>query len=248
MSDYLNTPELLGRWIFLADGNQPHASIRIGDGEAAVAAHEEILTMAFVQKTYPWIYDISYCGVVLPNAEIRGQLVEALRKSDYLGILSQTENWMFRPLTDMVVEYYALNPECYFYAFDNFIISKLKDFYDAFQNKSVLLVGAKAKCLKAVLERRYGWTGIVGTVNCPDWTHLEEAKREMDQYQYRVALVSAGIPGKILTAYAKETGHFGIDFGCGADMCLESDAAGSFTWEMDIGINGPCRNFDITQC
>lgn len=235
MSDYLTTPQLLGKWVEIADGDQPHASIRLGDGEAAVAAHEEILTMNFCNKVYPWAHDLSYCGVTLPNAEARTQLVDSLRQADFLGILSQYENWMFRPLANMVVRYYDLNPVSYFYAFDNYVISTLKDFYDFFRAKSILLVGAKAKCLKEVLERRYGWTGIVGTVNCPDWSSLETAKDEMDQYQYRIALVSAGIPGKILTAHAKSKGNVGIDFGCGTDMCLESDAAGLNTWEMKTG-------------
>lgn len=237
MSDYLSTPQLLGKWKQIADSNQPHASIRIGDGESTVAAHEEILTMDFINKEYPWVQskDLSYCGVTLPNADARRQLVNALRQADFLGILSQTENWMFKPLSDMVVQYYGLNPQSYFYAFDNYVISTLKDFYDFFRTTSVLLVGSKAKCLKEVLEKRYGWTGIVGSVNCPDWTYLESAKKEMDQYQYRMALISAGIPGKILTAYAKFKGNVGIDFGCGTDMCLESDAMGLYTWEMKTG-------------
>lgn len=54
-------------------------------------------------------------------------------------------------------------------------------------------------------------------------------------FDYRIALVSAGIPGKILTSHAKSKGHIGIDFGCGTDMCLESDAAGLNTWEMKTG-------------
>ena len=242
MSDYLDVPQLLGKWEEIVDGGPPHASIRIGDGESTVAAHEEMLTMDFINKVYPWVRnrDISYCGVTLPNADARKQLVDSLRQADFLGILSQTENWMFKPLADMVVQYYELNPQSYFYAFDNYIISTLKDFYDYFGTKSVLLVGSKAKCLKDVLERRYHWSGIVGYVDCPDWSRLEEAKREMDQYQYRLALVSAGIPGKILTAYAKSKGNVGVDFGCGADMCLEADAAGLYTWEMKTG---PKRTF-----
>lgn len=237
MSDYLSTPQLLGRWEEIVDGNQPHASIRIGDGESAVAAHEEILTMNFINQLYPWVRnrDLSYCGVNLPNADARKQLVDSLRQADFLGILSQTENWMFKPLADMVVQYYGLNPISYFYAFDNYVISTLKDFYDYFRNASVLLVGSKAKCLKEVLKRRYGWSGIVGSVDCRDWSCLQTAKKEMDQYHYRLALVSAGIPGKILTAYAKSRGNVGIDFGCGTDMCLEADAAGLYTWEMKTG-------------
>lgn len=162
-------------------------------------------------------------------------LLSPLRQADFLGVLSQTENWMFKPLADMVLQYYNFKPAYYFYAFDNYLVSIMKEFYDAFQNEKVLLVGSKAKCLKRVLERRYGWRGIVGFVDCPDWSRLGLAEREMSRYQYRLALVSAGVPGKVLTAFAKSQGNVGIDFGCGADMCLESDAADLYAWEMKTG-------------
>lgn len=242
MATYLNETELFEKWKAIIDGTSPHASIRIGDGEAAVAAQKKILSMDFIQTVYPWVRanDINYCGVLLPNEDVRRKLVKALQQADFLGILSQTENWMFRPLADMVVKCYHLQPKSWFYAFDNYILSTKKEFYEYFQNKSVLLVGNKAKCLKKVLENRYGWNGIVGTVDCSDWRFLEIAEAEMNQYFYRVALVSAGVPGKILTAHAKAAGNVGIDFGCGADLCLEADAAGLYAWEMKTG---PKRNF-----
>lgn len=76
---YLETPQLLNKWKEIVKGSKPHASIRLGDGEAVVAAHETILTMDFIRKMYPWVQsnDLSYCGVILPNADARRQLVES---------------------------------------------------------------------------------------------------------------------------------------------------------------------------
>lgn len=243
MSNHLTTQEVFEKWKEIVDGKEPHASIRIGDGEATVAAHEEILTMNFVNKLYPWVKkkDISYCGVILPSKEIREQLVWSFRQADFLGILSQTDRWVFKPIADMVVQYYDLNPQSFFYAFDNYFISTRREFYESFQNSKVLLVGGKSKYLKEVLERRYHWNNIVGSVDCQNWDHVDMAKKEMDQYDYRLALISAGVPGKILTAYAKSKGNVGIDFGSGADTCLESDAIGLFAWEMK---HVPKRNYE----
>ncbi|ARP50571.1 MULTISPECIES: GT-D fold domain-containing glycosyltransferase [Caproicibacterium] len=237
MSVYLNEMELLKKWEEIITDGGAHASVRLGDGEATVAAHGAILTMDFVQKAYPWVAqrDRSYCGVLLPNEDARLRLVEALRQTDFLGILSQTNSWMFRPLAEMVLQFYDIRPPYTFYAFDNYILSTKKEFYDFFKEQSVLLVGQKARCLRRVLENRYGWSGIVGTVDCPDWDSVDTAASKMSRYAYRTALVSAGVPGKVLTVYAKKCGHVGIDFGCGTDLCLEADEAGLYAWEMAAG-------------
>ncbi|WP_027398647.1 GT-D fold domain-containing protein [Anaerovorax odorimutans] len=242
MSNYIQTEELLEKWIEIIESKVSHASIRIGDGEAAVAAHEKILTMDFVNKVYPWVRkkNICYCGVILPNKDIREQLIWSLRQADFLGVLSQTSRWVFKPIADMIIEYYKLNPKSYFYAFDNYKISTMKKFYKVFKDMSVLLVGVKSKYFKEVLERRYGWSNIAGCVDCPNWDYLNDAIKEMDKYNYRVALVSAGVPGKILCAHAKIKGNVGIDFGSGVDTCLESDLNGLYAWELKYV---PKRNY-----
>lgn len=242
MTNYLTTRELFDKWKTITISDKPHASIRIGDGEVPVATHEEMFTMKFLNKTYAWVQtnDISYCGITLPNHEAREQLIHSFRQANCIGILSQTDRWVFKPAADMVIQYYDLQPEYFFYAFDNYFISTYPEFYDFFKDKKILIVGAKSKYLKQVLENRYGWVNIVGTVDCPNWSYVNAAKKQMDLYDYRVALVSGGIPGKILTAHAKSKGNVGIDFGSGADTCIEADADGLYAWEMETC---PKRNY-----
>ncbi len=129
------------------------------------------------------------------------------------------------------MQYYGLRPSRYFYAFENAYISKLENFYRWFKDVPILLVGGKADGYRAVLERRYGWTGIVGTVPHWRWESLGRSRAAMQQFDYRVAIVGAGVAGKILTADAKSAGHVGIDLGSGIDTCIQSDADGVDAWD-----------------
>ncbi len=225
----LSTHQLLASWRDIVAENRPHASIRIGDVQAVVAAHEEILTMRFIERMYAWA-DGPYYGLTLPDARARDLLVRALREADYLGVLTQ-HNWYFRPLSDMVIDHYGIKPERFFYAFENYYISKLPEFYDMFQDVKVLIVSGKGKTYRAVLERRYGWKGVVGVVPQWEWDKLDKARAEMDRHDYQVALVGAGLAGKILAAHAKETGHIGLDIGNAVDTCIQSDGDGQMAWD-----------------
>ncbi|PKM81679.1 MAG: hypothetical protein CVU89_07955 [Firmicutes bacterium HGW-Firmicutes-14] len=232
MTENIKTGDVLEAWKEVVESGQPHSSVRLGDAQIIVAAHEEILSMKFVNKLCRWAND-HLPDSKLPDKKLQEQLVWALHQADFLGVFCQTEHWNLKPLSDMVIQYYDIKPSRFFYAFDNFYISKDPRFYEYFKDTKVLLIGAKAGKLKEVLERRYGWTGIAGTVDCPNWKSFEKAMSEMDKYKYRLALVSAGVPGTILASYAKHTGHVGISFGSGADTCIQADADGVNTWEWD---------------
>lgn len=230
----LSTTELLTEWIRLVEGEEPHASVRFGDASNIILAHETILTMDFVRSKYGWIKDPKYCGVTLPNAEARDKLLACLKDADYVGYLIQTD-WVFRPLFDMVIHYYRIKLDKTFYAFENNYIARLKEFYEAFKDTKVLLCGSRAKDYKEVLERRYGWTCIVGTVDCPNWEYHETAIEEMtkiyEETPFRMAIVCAGAPGKMLTIHAKKLGAVGIDFGSGAEIAVQSDELDLYAWD-----------------
>ncbi len=221
--------QLLETWRDLVATRQPHSSIRVGDTEAAVAAHDEILTMQFIRATYPWANGPFY-GLTLPDRGARELLVQAMKQADFIGLHRRPE-WYFRPLAECIMQYYDIRPSQLFYAFENAYISKLAEFYRWFRDVPVLLIGGKAERYRAVLERRYGWTGVVGTVTHWRWTDLEQSRAAMRSFDYRVAIIGAGVAAKVLAADAKAAGNVGIDFGSGIDTCIQSDAEGVDAWD-----------------
>lgn len=230
---HIERMELLEKWREFTKHKIPHASIRIGDGEGLVLAHETILTMDFIRKIIFWINNPVYCGVTLPNPQARNALVDAIKKADFVGLLHETSMWNFKPVFDMARDYYQFNLQNTFYAFDNYWLAKTKEFYDTFKYTKVLLIGNKAKEWRSVLERRYHWKGIVGTVACPNWYHLEQAKTQILTYNFDLALLSAGIPAKILSVYIKGLGKVAVDFGSGSLVAIQADADGLNAWEWD---------------
>jgi hypothetical protein len=178
MTENIKTGDVLEAWKEVVESGQPHSSVRLGDAQIIVAAHEEILSMKFVNKLCRWAND-HLPDSKLPDKKLQEQLVWALHQADFLGVFCQTEHWNLKPLSDMVIQYYDIKPSRFFYAFDNFYISKDPRFYEYFKDTKVLLIGAKAGKLKEVLERRYGWTGIAGTVDCPNWKSFEKAMQNI---------------------------------------------------------------------
>lgn len=231
----LSSVELIHRWHDMAVRGEAHASIRFGDASVAIMAHDAILTMDFMRKHYSWLDDPAYCGVTLPNEEARLRLVRCMQTADYVGHLTQTEHWYFKPLFDMCLRYYGVTPKETFYAFEHVYIARYPLFYTKFRELPIVLCGAKSARYREVLERRYGFTGIVGTVDCPDWSGLPRAEREMETLYatspWKLALVCAGAPGKALVVKAKALGTVGVDFGSGGEAAIQADQAGLNAWD-----------------
>ena len=212
----LSGKEILAEWRKAIDSKTPHASIRIGDGENVIMAQDRIYPVVYLKEKLHWTDDPKYCGVTLPNLQARDMLVDAVRKTDFIGI-QQADGEFIYPLWEKLVVHYGFNirDEKNFGAFDNFHLSRDKVFYDTLRDDRILLIGRRAQACKYILEERYGFRKIVGAFNCQDWQELEMARSSMDMLDYDVALIAAGVPAKILCIHAKETGRVGVDFGSG---------------------------------
>ncbi|MDP9699761.1 hypothetical protein J2T16_002662 [Paenibacillus intestini] len=231
----LGSVDLIRSWHQKAVDGEAHATVRFGDASNTILAHDAVLTMDFIKSHYGWLSDPTYCGITLPHAEARETLVHCLRKADYVGHLTQTEHWYFQPLFAMCLAYYKVEPAETFYAFENNYIARYPLFYELFKTVPILICGAKADLYREVLQRRYGWSNIVGTIDCGSWSHVDEACVQMEQlYQqspWKLALVCAGAPGKVLTVKAKELHTVGVDFGSGADVAIQADRENLNAWD-----------------
>lgn len=223
--------DMMLKWREAIDKKIPYSFLRMGDREIAVCA-QEVLTFDLISKHYRWIGNPKFIGVPLPNIELKDQLVAAYRGANAMGILVQA-NWYFYPLSQLLISYYGFRPEDFVYAFANAYISKKKMFYKLFRSDRILLVGSKSDQFKEVLENRYRFKNIVGTVPVRGFPDVPNVKSQMQNIDFDIAIISAGVSGKILADYAKNLGRVGIDYGSGADTAIQAHQEGLSAWKLE---------------
>lgn len=214
----------------------PYSSVRCGDGESTILAHNEFISLDFFinyPRQFYWVYDTHYCGVALPSEEAKSGLVEAYRNCDSLGVLVEKGAWYWRPLTDLSLSWYCIDKPL-FYAFSNRWIITTKVFYEYFKRYRILLVGRKSNEFRNILIKRYEFKNKLHCVDLHDWNHIERAKQEINSLDFDVALVSAGIPAKIICTYIKnKMGKVAIDFGSAVNICINTHSRNMYSWEVE---------------
>ncbi|CEG25514.1 GT-D fold domain-containing protein [Bacillus sp. B-jedd] len=222
--------EIMERWRQAIDQGIPHSFLRLGDCEVAVCAQNFLVPE--LNEKHPIAHNPSYCGVKYPNLEAKERLIESLRNADILGLLVH-EDWYFYPLSSMILSFYDIKPKDFAYAFANAYIAKSKQFYDMFKNDKILLIGNKSEQYKDVLEKRYGFTDIQGTLMVNGFSSVSEVCEKMKTFDFDITFISASVPAKLLADHAKKMGRVGIDFGSGFDTAIQADKHGLHAWEFD---------------
>ncbi|WP_254776871.1 GT-D fold domain-containing glycosyltransferase [Paenibacillus sp. yr247] len=220
---HLLTAEQLGDRIVAAlNSRAPFSLVRLGDGELLTMAQETIMPIEQILEEGPFL---PYAGVNVPNLEVKGELVKAIRGASVVGIpklrvrnfqplafsVFRTENIDYHQLTltDSLVNYYL---------YQTGYLSRIT------QGRRVLVVGNQASQLAEVL-RNHNVT-IAGEVTpVHGVTDIPRIKSVIAQHDFDLALVSAGVSAVILSEWiASEMGKVAIDFGHLADAIVVGEA------------------------
>ncbi|UJF32075.1 GT-D fold domain-containing protein [Paenibacillus hexagrammi] len=218
----LRAEDLGDRIVAAMDSKAPFSLVRLGDGELLTLAQQTILPIERIQEEGPFL---PYAGVHVPDMEIKGSLVQAIRGASVVGTpklrlpnfqplafsIFQAESIDYRnlTLTDSLVNYYLY--QCGY-------LSRIT------QGRRVLLVGNLAGPLAQVL-RSHGVhvVGEVGPVN--GVKDISRVKASIMNYDFDIALVSAGISAVMLSEWiASGMGRVAIDFGHLADSIVKGEA------------------------
>lgn len=170
---------------------QPYSWIRIGDGELAFLEQDYIYTREQILTRYGWGGSHGYCGSKLPNIELRDRLIEAIKYSSLVGIFQGD------PPTMKVFEKINIAPTNLSYAFDNVFLPMNAQFVNMLLKPRILLVGRDsvmyAQKFKELLN-----VDTVANIKIQEYSEIETCMNEMEQYDYDLALVSAGVNAKII--------------------------------------------------
>lgn len=204
----------------------PFSLIRIGDAENIVLAQEKLLSDKALLKTF-WVKRArkkpdQVKGITLPCYLLRDQVLEAIPKADLVGICRHKQKLgdapleFCRPLTNQIFDLYRLQPRELCDVWINRQLVAHQSFWELLRDYRVVLISKWAGAYSEYIAGEYADCGI-NLAGCLDFTRFEQIEATLDslkEYQFDLALVSAGVNAVILaTQIADRYGKVALDFG-----------------------------------
>lgn len=215
--EYTSAEEIVDRIGYSLSWGRPFSLIRLGDGELMVLAQELIYSFDWIEKNVPWGNSNTYCGVRLPNLELRDRMVDSITKADMVGVFADDD------FTLQVFNALNIQPRSICYAFENIYLPMFKPFVNLIRRYPPLLVGRPAEQFARYLYETLGVV-VPGTVPIDGYEEIELCIEAMSGISHDWSLVSAGCNATVIcTAMAEQWGKVAIDFGHAPDNAMSPD-------------------------
>lgn len=230
----LSEIEVLRRIEKALETKKPFSLVRIGDGENIVLSQYRLMSEKEFMNTY-WAKhgrEQQSKGVILPNTRLRDLMVRSIRRASIVGICKNHGDEMLAPLdykrklTNKLFDYYHLQPKNLCYVFINRKIVSHSMFWDILHRYRILLISKWSWQFKDLIMKNYAslQPKIVGCINFNDYNEIPAVLRKIGQYQFDLALVSAGVNAVVLAPMIAEIyGKVAIDFGKTMMFYLKGD-------------------------
>ncbi|WLR54788.1 GT-D fold domain-containing glycosyltransferase [Mesobacillus subterraneus] len=217
----LKTPHEVKKQIWQATSEKKGLSvIRLGDGELLALAHDILVPSEVINKSGKLKYALG--GFKVPDIDKRKELTRNLSEADIIGIPAArypTYQRLFNklakslklPLNEMNITDSRIN----YLMNDGFTI-----YHDLLSKYRILLIGNRAKDGSKYFKN-LGYKSIVGTISVPNIYEVPKVLEEVNQYEFDVAFVSAGIPANLICVDIAKKGKVAIDFGHLLDWYIE---------------------------
>jgi len=197
-----------------------YSVIRLGDGELIFLSHDALNPYEEIQNDPRFNY-LAYAGVQLPEHKLRDQLTEALLEADTLGIpisrFPTYQNLFTRLVKHHNWKVESMNLVSSMIHFDILKYTTLLD--ELLTNYKVLLIGNKMEEGKKHFNH-LGYESIVGVIPVNGISSVSKTLEQASQFDYDVALVSAGIPANLICLSLAKEKKVAIDFGHAIDFLL----------------------------
>lgn len=186
--------------------HKPLALIRINDGENRALGYKLFVT----KKQLPHWY--RYTGIEQPNEKVRSALIHSIKEADIVGFPTQ-DNPLFRPLSEKILSHYKLRPKKICNGIINRFLLKTGGLERIIRGRKVILVGLTIGEALTTFKKMGG--DIVGIEKVKGFDDIPRVIKKIASFpEFDVALVSAGIPAKILCCQiSKRFGKVALDMG-----------------------------------
>ena len=215
--DYATAEVIVEKIRYSLFSGRPFSLIRLGDGELMVLAQESVYSLDWIEKNVPWGGSNAYCGVRLPNLELRDRMIESITKADMVGVFADDD------FTNQVLKALGIRPRSICYAFENVFLPMFKPFVDLIRRYPPLLVGRPAEQFARYLYEKLGVV-VPGTVSIDGYEEIDSCIEAMARIGHEWSLVSAGVNATVIcTTMAEQWGKVAIDFGHAPDCAMSPD-------------------------
>ncbi|WML58027.1 GT-D fold domain-containing glycosyltransferase [Neobacillus sp. PS2-9] len=185
--------------------------IRLGDGEILALAHDILVSSEEINSNRRLK---GMGGFKVPNHEKRDLLVKNLLEADIVG-LPEARYPVYQRMFNQVAKAYTL-PLHTMKLTTSLINYQLNQettfFHNILGNYKVLLIGNRSVDGKDFFIKK-GYSSISGTIMVPGFDSIEKVMEEVDQYEFDIAFVSAGVAANIICVEIAKRNKPAIDFG-----------------------------------
>ncbi len=208
---YLQLPELIEQARHCLQRKLGFSLVRVGDGENIVMAQGSVYPEEQI-RNIAWANDENYTGVVLPNYSARDMMLDGIRNASVVGVLHQTGAFEWRHLTEKVFSVHQIQPRQLCYAGINLYMPSNPVIIDLIIKNRVLLIGKNAPAFGEFIHSRFN-TVAMGSIIINNFFEIPRVLRQATEYNYELALISAGSNAVILAPLLAKLGKVAIDFG-----------------------------------
>lgn len=220
----LSCSELMDKILAALEAEQPLSIVSMGATEAFVMAQYGIFSEEeFMRHREAYIANLGktsgflHRGIRFPNIRARDEAVEAVRKADIVGYNTIVNDAVV--LARRVFKTYNLNPPYVFEANLRrvFMFSQREKFARMLAGRRLLLISGFAQeakeAMEAGLTEKLGFQ-VVGAIRIFEYEEIPEVKSQLDQYDFDLVFLAAGVNALILAPYiAEKYGKVAIDIG-----------------------------------
>lgn len=214
-SDFTQLSEIVTRIRYSLRNKVGFSLVRIGDAENQVMAQGVIYNEKEIERIW-WAKDYEWTGITLPNYEARNELIKSVSEADMVGVLHQSDLYIYKPLSEQIFTICNIKPKQICYGFINIYFPKSKDFVNLLRIYKVLLIGKEASNFAQILKSYYN-IDAVGVISIYKYEEITEVVKLAQEIDYDIVLISAGSNAVILATTLAKTGKVAIDIGRAAN-------------------------------
>lgn len=235
--DFADLPEIIKRIRYCLLNKVGFSLVRVGDAENQVMAQGYIMPENAIKKIW-WADNEDWTGIRLPNYEARDRLIASVKQADMVGVLHQTESYVWKPLTEKVFTVCEIRPRQICYAFINVYFPDSLEFINLLQKYKVLIIGKQGWQFASLLKTTFG-IEPGGIISISSYHEIPQVLAKTEKIDFDLALISAGSNAIILATVIAQRGKVALDIGRALNP--------QFWQKYGLHMHNPVNSYNVGQ-